>query len=183
MAGLYPAPTNYITTVGEDGISRFHSSKTPTSIDPIPSFRVHYIYSTTNTPAGGPPVKDNADLKNYEEIAAVPQVHFPTAGGTGGCLIHFAPNPEQEKGVMHTTTTVDYIFIIDGEMELGLDNGETRLLKKGDTAVQRASAHWWRNPSKTEPAIMAAVSVGIEGAVENEMRIQSPPEEEKEKGE
>lgn len=91
MAGLYPAPTNYITTVGEDGISRFHSSKTPTSIDPIPSFRVHYIYSTTNTPAGGPPVKDNADLKNYEEIAAVPQVHFPTAGGTGGCLIHVRP--------------------------------------------------------------------------------------------
>lgn len=57
-------------------------------------------------------------------------------------------------------------------MELGLESGESRILKKGDSAVQRATTHWWRNTSRTEPAMMAAVSVGIEGAVEDEMRIE-----------
>lgn len=85
---------------------------------------------------------------------------------------------------MHTTSTLDYIFIIDGTMELGLESGETRILKKGDSAVQRATKHWWRNLSKTEPASMVAVSVGIEGAVEDEMRIEGVGEEGgKEKGE
>ncbi|KFY31015.1 hypothetical protein V494_08011 [Pseudogymnoascus sp. VKM F-4513 (FW-928)] len=86
---------------------------------------------------------------------------------------------------MHTTSTIDYIFILDGSMELGLDSGETRILKKGDSAVQRGTAHWWRNVSKTEPAMLAAVSVGLEGAVADEMRIADMPEEGegKEKGE
>lgn len=85
---------------------------------------------------------------------------------------------------MHTTSTLDYIFILDGTMELGLESGETRILKKGDSAVQRATTHWWRNTSRTEPAIMVAVSVGIEGAVEDEMRIVGAVGEgEKEKGE
>jgi quercetin dioxygenase-like cupin family protein len=89
------------------------------------------------------------------------------------------------KGAMHTPSTLDYIFIIDGTIELGMASGETRILKKGDSAVQRATTHWWRNTSRTEPAIMAAVSVGIEGAVEDEMRIVGvvPEGDGKEKGE
>ncbi|KFY05979.1 hypothetical protein V492_08207 [Pseudogymnoascus sp. VKM F-4246] len=97
----------------------------------------------------------------------------------------FSPNAKAEKGAMHTTSTIDYVFILDGSLELGLDSGETRILKKGDSAVQRGTAHWWRNVSKTEPAMMAAVSVGLEGAVADEMRIADMPEEGegKEKGE
>lgn len=77
---------------------------------------------------------------------------------------------------MHTTSTLDYIFILDGSLELGLENGEIRVVKKGDSVVQRGTAHWWRNISKTEPAMMGVVSVGLEGAVEDEMRIAGPPE-------
>ncbi|KFY23072.1 hypothetical protein V493_06105 [Pseudogymnoascus sp. VKM F-4281 (FW-2241)] len=163
MANLYPSPTNHITTTDPTtGKSKFHSSATHPSLDPLPTFRVHYVYSTTSTPAGGPPLKNNADLENYEQIAKEPK---------------FGPNPNGEKGAMHTTSTIDYIFILDGSIELGLESGETRVLKKGDSAVQRGTAHWWRNTSKTEPVMMAAVSVGVEGAVEDEMRIAAPVEE------
>lgn len=77
---------------------------------------------------------------------------------------------------MHTTSTLDYVFIVDGALELGLESGETRVVKKGDSVVQRGTTHWWRNVSKTEPAMMAVVTVGLEGAVEDEMRIVGPPE-------
>ena len=42
-------------------------------------------------------------------------------------------------------------------MELVLDGGETRVLKRGDTCVQRATNHAWRNVSKTEWARMLYV--------------------------
>ncbi|OBU00523.1 hypothetical protein VE01_01042 [Pseudogymnoascus verrucosus] len=102
------------------------------------------------------------DVAVEVEDEAKPKVHFPTAGGTGGCLIHFSPNLEQMKGALHTTSTLDYIFIINGTIELRMASREIRILNKGDST---------RNTLRTEPAMMAAVSVGIEGAVEDEMRI------------
>lgn len=52
--------------------------------------------------------------------------------------------------------------MMEGEMELTMDGGERRVVKKGDVVVQRAVMHAWRNLSKTEPARMAVVSLGCE---------------------
>lgn len=46
---------------------------------------------------------------------------------------------------MHRTVSLDYGVVLEGEVELVLDSGETRLLKKGDVAVQRGTNHAWRN--------------------------------------
>lgn len=70
---------------------------------------------------------------------------------------------------MHRTKTIDYVFVLDGDVELTLDSGEKRILKRGDAVVQRATQHAWKNLSKTEPARLAAATVSIEGAVLNEM--------------
>ncbi len=47
---------------------------------------------------------------------------------------------------MHRTETVDYAFIIEGEITLVLDDQEV-LLKAGDVAVQRGTNHVWSNRS------------------------------------
>lgn len=60
----------------------------------------------------------------------------------------FAPNPNNEDGFMHLTNTLDYIFIIGGEVELTLDHGEKRAMKRGGVCIQRASMHAWKNVSK-----------------------------------
>ena len=49
---------------------------------------------------------------------------------------------------MHRTVSLDYGIVIEGEVELVLDSGETRSLKPGDIAVQRSTMHAWRNVSK-----------------------------------
>lgn len=46
---------------------------------------------------------------------------------------------------MHRTVSLDYGVVLEGEVELVLDSGETRLLKRGDVAVQRGTNHAWRN--------------------------------------
>jgi quercetin dioxygenase-like cupin family protein len=73
---------------------------------------------------------------------------------------------------MHRTNTLDYLFVINGEVELALNSGEKRVLKAGDTVVQRGPMHAWRNLSKTEPARMAAVAFGVEGAVKDEIIVE-----------
>lgn len=55
---------------------------------------------------------------------------------------------------MHRTVSLDYGVVLEGEVELVLDSGETRLLKRGDVAVQRGTNHAWRNTSETEWARM-----------------------------
>ena len=56
---------------------------------------------------------------------------------------------------MHTTRTVDYMVVLDGEVTLLLEEGEVTL-HKYDTVVQRGTAHHWENRG-TEPARLAFV--------------------------
>jgi quercetin dioxygenase-like cupin family protein len=44
---------------------------------------------------------------------------------------------------MHATDTLDFMVVLDGEIVLGLDDGEHRLAR-GDCVVQRGNQHRWR---------------------------------------
>ena len=55
---------------------------------------------------------------------------------------------------MHRTVSLDFGVVLEGEVEVVLDSGETRLLKRGDLAIQRGTMHAWHNVSKTEWARM-----------------------------
>lgn len=56
---------------------------------------------------------------------------------------------------MHTTRTIDYMVVLEGEVTLLLDEGEVTL-HKYDTVVQRGTAHHWENRG-AEPARLAFV--------------------------
>lgn len=47
---------------------------------------------------------------------------------------------------MHRTDTIDVVTVLDGEIWLVLESGET-LLRAGDTLVQRGTRHAWSNRS------------------------------------
>jgi quercetin dioxygenase-like cupin family protein len=46
---------------------------------------------------------------------------------------------------MHRTVSLDYGTVIDGEVELELDDGEVRTIRKGDLVVQRGIVYKWMN--------------------------------------
>ena len=46
---------------------------------------------------------------------------------------------------MHRAPSVDYGVVIEGEFELTLSSGESRVMKTGDVNVNRATMHKWRN--------------------------------------
>ncbi|WP_223433287.1 cupin domain-containing protein [Pseudomonas sp. GL-B-26] len=55
---------------------------------------------------------------------------------------------EPDHPGMHTTATIDYGIILEGEMWLELDNGQSRLVKAGDIVIQNGTRHAWRNKSE-----------------------------------
>ena len=62
-----------------------------------------------------------------------------------------APHPYMQK-----TETLDFCFILDGEIVLVTDTGEAAL-KRGDMVVQRGANHAWSNRSAA-PAVVAIAS-------------------------
>ena len=50
---------------------------------------------------------------------------------------------DPDRPGMHATDTLDFMVVLDGEIVLGLDDGE-HTLGPGDTVIQRGTAHRWR---------------------------------------
>lgn len=66
---------------------------------------------------------------------------------------------EMDHPGMHTTDSVDYGVLIDGELHLELDDGAIRKLAPHDVVIQNGTRHAWRNQSD-KPATMLFVLVG-----------------------
>ena len=66
---------------------------------------------------------------------------------------------EPDNPGMHATDSVDYVLILDGAIWLDLDDGNLVRLGPGDTVIQNATRHAWRNLGD-RPATLAVVHVG-----------------------
>jgi hypothetical protein len=130
-----------------------------------PGFQTANVWTTNATPA---PV-DAAD-----NVADHTTLH-PPADGTVIRVIDFPPEPQDPAALqafyaealgkenpfpdmhkvdadrsrhprMHTTDTVDYAIVLEGEIWSVMDEGET-LMRAGDILVQRGTNHAWSNRS------------------------------------
>jgi quercetin dioxygenase-like cupin family protein len=76
----------------------------------------------------------------------------PPENGSRFIVMEFAPGVVSE---MHRTETIDYIVMLDGEIDMDMDDSTVKL-RAGDIMVQRGTNHAWVNRSKA-PARMAIV--------------------------
>lgn len=66
---------------------------------------------------------------------------------------------EMDHPGMHTTNSIDYDMVLEGEIVLELDDGKEVTLRAHDVVVQNGTRHAWRNRSD-KPAKMLFVLVG-----------------------
>lgn len=66
---------------------------------------------------------------------------------------------EPDNPGMHRSDTVDFIYVLDGEIVLELDDGRETTLRAGDTLVQNGTRHAWRNRSG-RPCRMLVLMLG-----------------------
>jgi FtsP/CotA-like multicopper oxidase with cupredoxin domain len=73
----------------------------------------------------------------------------------------FASKFELDHPGMHTTDSVDYGIVLEGEVWLELDDGKQVHLKRHDVVVQNGTRHAWRNKTD-KPVKMAFVLIGAQ---------------------
>jgi mannose-6-phosphate isomerase-like protein (cupin superfamily) len=110
---------------------------------------------------------------------------FPPAGGFRFAIVTFGPEQpmpddfdltagldemrqkvpglletlDPENPVFHTSDTIDYNFVVSGEIWLELEDGSETLLKAGDLVVQNGTRHAWHNRG-SEPCVMVVALIG-----------------------
>ena len=113
------------------------------------------IWSTDRIPA------DIAVGEGAEDLGARILGTAPPANGTRFAVIDFPPGNEPR---MHRTETMDYVIVIEGEIEMDLD-ASTVKLKQGDIMIQRGTNHAWANRSDKRARVafvlIDAVPLGI----------------------
>ncbi len=66
---------------------------------------------------------------------------------------------EPDTPGIHTTNTIDFEYVISGEVWLILDDGVEVHLRAGDTIVQNGTRHSWQNRG-SEPCYMVLCMIG-----------------------
>ncbi len=176
---LPPIPRRVVTGV-RDGKSVFVSDGPVPNAHhyrSIPGHMTSVVYTTASVPL----------LPEEQVERAPPQLHVsPASGETRLMIIVFPPDSvfaavdpqaaiaeqavhipglieafEADAPGMHTTDTIDYDIVLDGEIWLELDDNVETHLKQGDVVVQCGTRHAWRNKSD-RPATLCAVLIGAE---------------------
>lgn len=88
-----------------------------------------------------PPDGDRLDNVSPEEARA----HFAEVGASDASS-HTGENSRHAH--MHRTETIDYGIVLEGELVLILDEGET-VCRAGDVIIQRGTNHGWANRSNS----------------------------------
>ena len=153
-----PLITRYITGHNESGKAVLQSSSNvPTSFrDHIGPGKEHPMafnvaYTTSQFPVD---LNNDADLAAHEKVIQSGNLGLVNPNGTVCRVVDFAPST---PGAVHRTQSLDYGIVLEGEVEMILEEGEPVRMKRGDIAIQRATMHGWRNPSSTKWARIAFV--------------------------
>jgi quercetin dioxygenase-like cupin family protein len=110
---------------------------------PAPGTVSTLIWSTDSAPAKIPAGR------NVEDMGARILGTAPPAHGTRFTVIDFPPGNTPH---MHRTETIDYVLVLDGEIEMDMDQSTVKM-KAGDIMVQRGTNHAWANRSNARARV------------------------------
>lgn len=133
-SGLLPVQ-RVVTGHDEHGRAVFKSEDlTPTKMIPSGDASFLLIWTTATVPADN---NDETDGRHRE------------AGLTldGGSVIRVVDMLPGKESPMHRTNSIDYGIVLEGEVELELDDGAKRTIGQGGIIIQRGTNHLWRNTS------------------------------------
>jgi len=149
MAGNKHIPPirRYITTHNDDGEAIFLSACQVPECAPSRSAgddgEVALLYATDTFPIK---TDNEADVAVYDSYLHTP----PGLTPDHGTVMRVVDMQPLKATPMHRTISVDYGVVLEGEVELVLDSGQSRVMKRGDVSIQRGTSHSYRNLSATE---------------------------------
>ncbi len=152
-----PRPVRFITGHNNEGLSIIESTRSESL--PVRTqddgFAITFCYATQGFPVQ---LANDQDLSTYDMFKENPP-GIVVPNGSAARLVDIPPG---YTSAMHRSISVNYNVVIEGEVHIIMDSGEKRLLKRGDSVVQRAVNHAWANASNTQWARITAVSFPAE---------------------
>jgi quercetin dioxygenase-like cupin family protein len=109
-----------------------------------PGALAHAIWTTEGFPVNN----------DGQDDAGARPVQTTLPGGTIFRVIEFKPGVQARN---HRTDSIDYIFVMDGEIDMDLD-GTVVHLRAGDVMVQRGTIHNWIN-NGTKSCILGVILI------------------------
>ena len=153
-----PTPRRVVTGHDDAGRSVMLSdAPTPTTAALENGAAFHEIWATSETPA---PIAAAESAEPTDRTLQVP----PDPRGT---IVHVIDMPPGAVAPMHRTKSIDYGVVLDGEVDLELDDGSVVTLSKGNVVVQRGTAHAWHNRSS---GTVRMFFVNVDGEFTSDLR-------------
>lgn len=124
-----------VTGHDANGRAAFKSEDvTPTKMVPSGDASFLLVWTTDTVPA------DNNDETDGRDRDAGVTLNR-------GSVIRIVDMLPGKQSPMHRTNSIDYGIVMEGEIELELDEGAKRTVRQGGIIVQRGTNHLWRNTS------------------------------------
>jgi hypothetical protein len=83
-------------------------------------------------------LSNDADIAFHDEKISSGNLGLVAKSGTVCRMVDFSP---EYVCLMHRTQSLDFGIVVEGEVDMLLDDGSSTRLKRGDVAVQRATMH------------------------------------------
>lgn len=133
-SGLPPVQ-RVVTGHDANGRAEFRSEdSSPTKMIPSGDAAFLLVWTTETVPADN---NDETDGREREAGLTLNQ----------GSVIRVVDMLPGKQSPMHRTNSIDYGIVLEGEIELELDDGAKRTVRQGGIIVQRGTNHLWRNAS------------------------------------
>jgi mannose-6-phosphate isomerase-like protein (cupin superfamily) len=142
-----------VTGHDKNGKATVKMDSVPASISTMrPGVSGCVVWSTDSVP-----VDLTDDGKVALEDNGLRKVSTAHEDGTVFRIVHYEPGAAPRN---HRTASIDYGVVLEGEIDMVLDDQTVRL-KRGDVIVQRGTIHNWINPGKV-PCVIAFVLIAAE---------------------
>jgi mannose-6-phosphate isomerase-like protein (cupin superfamily) len=157
-------PQRRVVTGEADGRSRFVSDDEPVRVTLIEDALWFDQLWTTSTKAPLGHVLDDMALfaapgAMMWRIWAIPPDEVLRRPSADVAEVPQEDHGEIQESGFHKTDTIDYVFVVDGDIVLQLDDDE-KLLHAGDCVVQRRTNHAWRNRGD-KPVLLLTIMMGV----------------------
>lgn len=128
-----PLVQRVVTGHNAHGRAVFRSEDfSPTRMIPTGDASFLTIWSTETVPADNNDERDGRDLPTGLTLER-------------GSVIRITDMLPGRESPMHRTNSIDYGIVLEGEIELELEDGAKTTIRQGGIIIQRGTNHLWRN--------------------------------------
>jgi quercetin dioxygenase-like cupin family protein len=136
-----PAIQRVVTGHDVNGRAVFKSEDvTPTKMIPSGDASFLLVWTTETVPADN---NDETDGRLRDAGLTLNQ----------GSVIRVVDMLPGKESPMHRTNSIDYGIVLEGEIELELEDGAKRTVRQGGIIIQRGTNHLWRNTTDSPTRI------------------------------